>query len=150
MGYRVGHLALFVSDLRAGEAFYQRTFDMEVLFREAEMDDGTWHTLRPGTDWDDAAEAGVEIRMVALQRDGFTLPIFVGRPQPGTVLEIGVAVPLEEIEGISARLPDSATRLRQECGDLIFEDPFGFRWHIDGSDEGFLSNGEIAGRWLDI
>ena len=150
MGYTFGHLALFVMDLRAAEGFYQQTFGMEVLFREAEGEDGYWYTLRPGKDWDDAEKAGVEIRMVALQRDDVRLPIFRGEPQPGTVLEIGVAVPAQEIEAISSRLPEDATRLPHEHGDLFFSDPFGYTWHINSDTEGFLSNGEVTGHWLDI
>ena len=150
MGYDLGHLALFVTDLRAGEDFYRQAFGMEVLFREVETEEGSWYTLRPGTGWEDAERAGVEVQMVALQRDDFTLPIFRGRPQQGTVLEIGVLVQPDEIEAISARLPASATRLRHEYDDLFFEDPFGFRWHVNASNEGFRSNGEIAGAWLDL
>ncbi len=150
MGYRFGHLALFVTDLRTAEVFYQQTFGMEVLFREAEAEDGYWYTLRSGKGWEDAEEAGVEIAMVALQRDNVTLPIFRGEPQPGTILEIGLAVPSEEIEAISSRLPETATRLPHEYQDLFFSDPFGYTWHINAETEGFLSNGEIAGHWLDI
>lgn len=150
MGYTFGHLALFVTDLRAAEVFYQQAFGMDVLFREAEGQNDDWYTLPPGRGWDDAQKAGVEIGMVALRRDNFTLPIFRGEPQPGTILEIGVAVPPEEIEAIRSRLPQSATRLRHEYDDLFFEDPFGFTWHINASSEGFLSNGEIVGHWLDI
>ncbi len=111
MSYRFGHVALFVTDLQAAEAFYQETFGMEVLFREAEGDDGYWYTLPPGKGWEDAEGAGVETGMVALQRDELNLPIFRGKPKFGTVLEIGIAVPTEEIEAISSGLPESATRL---------------------------------------
>jgi catechol 2,3-dioxygenase-like lactoylglutathione lyase family enzyme len=150
MGYTFGHIALFVSDLRAAEVFYQQAFDMDVLFREAEGEGGYWGTLPPGTGWDDAEQAGVEVGMVALRRDEFTLPIFHGEPHSGTVLEIGVSMSPEEIEAISDRLPEGATRLTHEHGDLFFADPFGFTCHVYATSERFLGNGEIAGHWLDV
>ena len=150
MSYSFGHLALFVSDLREAEAFYVRTFGMEVLFREAEREDGTWGTLPAGKAWDAATAAGVEIGMVALRRDQFVLPIFPGRSQSGAVLEIGIIVPPQEIDVIRGHLTEEAVIRRHEHGGLIFEDPFGFVWHINGTGDGFLSNGEIAGHWLDL
>ena len=150
MGYAFGHLALFVSDLQGAEAFYRQVFGLEVLFREAEGEDGFWYTLPHGTNWVDAERLGREVGMVALHRDDVILPIFHGSPQRGTVLEIGVTVPQEEIEAISTRLPDGATRLGHEYGDLMFSDPFGYTLHINSASDGYLSNGEAAGRWLEI
>ena len=150
MAYSFGHLALFVHDLHQEEAFYRQAFGLEVLFREAEGEDGTWGTLPAGKGWEEADAAGIEIGMVALGRDGFVLPLFPGRPPPGAILEIGIVVPPEEIEPIRSRLPDGAVIRRHEYDDLIFEDPFGFVWHVNGSDDGFLSNGEIAGQWVDL
>jgi len=150
MSYSFGHLALFVDDLRQAEAFYRQTFGLEVMFREAIDEDGVWGTLPTGQGWDSADEAAIEIGMVALGRDRLVLPIFAGRPSKGTILEIGVSTSPEEIEAIRSRLPAEAVVQSHEHHDLIFEDPFGFTWHINGTDDGFLSNGEIAGHWLNL
>ena len=47
------YVALYVPDLRAAESFYHEAFAMDLLFRESEREDGTWHTLRANLDWDD-------------------------------------------------------------------------------------------------
>ncbi|MGI9609808.1 MAG: hypothetical protein ACR2NL_05900, partial [Acidimicrobiia bacterium] len=114
-----------------------------------EAEDGSWHTLLDGAGWADAERVGAKVSMVALRRDDITLPVFEGSPQPGTVLEIGVTVPAEEVEAIRARLPEGASLLSHEYDDLIFSDPFGYTWHIETAESGFLSNGEIAGHWLE-
>lgn len=150
MSHDFRHLALYVNDLRKAEDFYCNVFGMEVLFREVETSDGEWYTLRLGTGWDDAVVAGVEIAMVVLQRDGFTLAVFEGEPQPGAVVEIGMSVATDEVDKIDRRLPDDATRLRHEHREVYFADPFGFRWNVTPTGTRFMSNAEIDGRWLDI
>lgn len=145
----LGHVALFVADLRAAEAFYQRAFGLEVLFREVETDDGTF-TLREGRGWDEAHAAGVDIGVVFLHRDQFLLPIFAGDPQPGTVLEVGITASPTQIDAVRAQLPEEATLLPHEYGDLYFADPFGYTWHLYSASEKLLSNGELSGAWLDL
>lgn len=150
MSFAVSHLALFVSDLRAAESFYGHLFGMELLFRETEGENDHWWTLPPDKGWEEAEAAGVSIDMVALHREGFTLPLFQGNPQQGTVLEIGVAMPIETIEEIRSRFTEDVTVLAHEYGDLYFVDPFGYRWHAVPAGEPFESNGVGAGRWLQI
>jgi catechol 2,3-dioxygenase-like lactoylglutathione lyase family enzyme len=150
MSHDFHHLAMYVNDLRKAEDFYRDVFGMGVLFREVETSDGEWYTLRSGTGWDEAEAAGVEIAMVALQRDGFTLAVFEGEPQPGTVVEIGISVATDEVDEIDRRLPDDATRLHHEHGEVYFADPFGFRWNVTPMGTRFMSNAEIDSRWLDI
>jgi catechol 2,3-dioxygenase-like lactoylglutathione lyase family enzyme len=150
MSHDFRHLALYVSDLRKAETFYRDVFGMEVLFREVETSSDDWYTLRPDDGWEEAEAAGVEIAMVALQRDDFTLAIFPGEPRPGTVVEIGITVALDEVEEIDRRLPDEATRIRHEHGDVYFADPFGFRWNVTCTGTRFVSNAEIDGRWLEL
>lgn len=36
----VSHIALFVTDLQVAEKFYQNLFDMELIGREVEKEDG--------------------------------------------------------------------------------------------------------------
>jgi len=147
--YALNHIALFVPDLRATEVFYQQVFDMEVLFREASMDDGDY-TLPAGTGWEEANQAGIEISVVFLGRGGFVQPIFAGDPQPGTVLEIGITASQEEIDAVRNRLPDDGALLPHPHGDCSFADPFGFTWHLYPPSETLLSNGELSGAWLDL
>lgn len=150
MAHDFRHLALYVNDLRRAETFYRGVFAMEVLFREVETPEGEWYTLRPDEGWEEAEAVGVDIAMVALQRDDFTLAVFHGEPQPGTVVEIGITVALDEVEEIERRLPEDATRIRHEHGEVYFADPFGFRWNVTPTGTRFVSNAEIDGRWLEL
>jgi catechol 2,3-dioxygenase-like lactoylglutathione lyase family enzyme len=142
------YVALHVPDLRAAESFYRDTFAMDPLFRESERE-GTWHTLRAGIDWDDAQASGLFVGMVALRRDAFVLALFHGHPAPGTVFELCVGLPSEELGSVAKRLPPTATVIESRPDSLRFEDPFGFRWAVQGDDATFRSSGEIAGRWID-
>jgi catechol 2,3-dioxygenase-like lactoylglutathione lyase family enzyme len=142
------YIALHVPDLRAAEGFYREAFAMDLLFREGELEGGTWHTLRPDLAWDDADARGIGVDMVALRRDAFVLALFRGTPAPGTLFEICLGVVPEEADAIRARLGKEATLLESAPGWLRFEDPFGFRWAVQRHDAAFRSSGEIAGRWI--
>ena len=142
------YVALHVPDLRAAEGFYREAFAMDLLFRESEHEDGTWHTLRADLDWDDADARGIDVDMVALRRDTLVLALFHGTPAPGTLFEICVGVTLDEADAIRARLVDEATVLESAAGWLRFRDPFGFRWAVQPHDAAFRSSGDIAGRWI--
>jgi hypothetical protein len=146
----IGHLALFVNNLRAAETFYRHIFDMQLIMREAPKEDGLWYTLHPAKGWEDAEVAGIDLAMVALKHEGFVLALFQGRPSPEeTVLEIGLIMKPDEIAAVRKRLPDSIDRIYHP-DDFIFHDPFGYRWHLWLEDNEFLSNGESSGRWLEI
>lgn len=67
----IRHIALVVPDLRAAEGYYQWVFDMELIGREAELDDGLWYTLPFDKGWDDAEAAGVALGMLALRKGDF-------------------------------------------------------------------------------
>jgi catechol 2,3-dioxygenase-like lactoylglutathione lyase family enzyme len=143
------HVAIFVSDLRTAEAFYHRVLAMDVLFRESDVG-GVWYALPSDKGWDDAEQAGVELAMSALRRDGFVLALFRGSPQPGTVREICFALAGDEIEAIAARLQEEAIVPEREHHWLRFDDPFGFRWTFQEAHVPFRSSGEIADRWLEV
>jgi catechol 2,3-dioxygenase-like lactoylglutathione lyase family enzyme len=143
------YVALHVPDLRAAESFYCEAFAMDPLFRESEREDGTWHTLRANLDWDDVHARGLVVHMVALRRDAFVLALFRGEPAPGTVFELCVGLSPEEVGSVAERLPPTATVIESRPDGLRFEDPFGFRWAVQGDDATFRSSGEIAGRWID-
>jgi catechol 2,3-dioxygenase-like lactoylglutathione lyase family enzyme len=142
------YVALHVPDLRAAEGFYREAFAMDLLFRESEREDGTWHTLRAGLGWDEADAHEIGVDMVALRRHAFVLVLFRGTPAPGTLFEICVGVQSEDTDAIRARLGREATVLESAPGWLRFEDPFGFRWAVQRHDASFRSSGEIAGRWI--
>jgi catechol 2,3-dioxygenase-like lactoylglutathione lyase family enzyme len=143
------YIALHVPDLRSAEHFYRRAFGMEVQFREAERD-GVWWTLSADTGWEAANAAGVEPGMVALRRDDLVLALFLGTPRLGTVYEICLGLPSDEVEGLVSRVADDVSILEREDGFVRFEDPFGFRWVLQEHGAAFRSSGEIAGRWLDV
>lgn len=145
------YIALFVHDLRAAEDFYRRFFEMELLFREGRVD-GEWATLPADKGWDDAEAAGVELGMVALRREEFVLPLFQGAPAPGTVYEICIGLPVQEIEIACARLTiEGLSPGRHVEGRLLqFNDPFGYRWSLTPPRAPFLGSAEIAGRWLEV
>jgi len=147
----VNHIALFVPDLRQAETFYQGVFGMQLLMRETELDDHLWYTLPPDKGWDDALAAGITLRMVALKRDNFILALFQGKPVPkDTALETGITMAAGEIAAVHDRLPNTVEIVHHEYGDLMFDDPFGYRWHVWPSGREFRSNGESSGRWLAI
>ncbi len=146
---RVKYVALFVPDLRAAEAFYAGVFGLALRLREAEVD-GVWRTLPPGKDWADAEAAGIELRMVALERDGFVLALFRGSPAPGTLHELSIGLAPEELATLRERLPASADVFEERPDCVRFRDPFGFRWQVQAPDAEFRSSGEIAGRWLEL
>lgn len=100
--------------------------------------------------WEDAIDAGIELKMVALKRDNFVLPLFQGNPAPkDTVLEIGIVMTAEEAAALLDRLPDTLTFAKHHS-DIMFDDPLGYRWHIWPVGREFNSNGEGAGRWLEL
>ena len=73
MNCSLRHIALFVPDLRAAERYYRSVFDMELIGREAELEDGLWYTLPFDKGWDEAESAGIELGMVGLRKDEFAL-----------------------------------------------------------------------------
>ena len=145
------HIALFVPDLRAAEAFYGRVLGMDLLFRESDVDgEESWYALPPGKGWEDAERAGIELAMVALKRDEFVLALFRGAPKPGTVSEICFGLAADEIETVRASLQEEAITPEHGKHWLRFDDPFGFRWTVQEPHIVFKSSGEIAERWLAI
>ena len=73
MANSVRHIALVVPDLREAEEYYQSLFGMELIGREAELEDGLSYTLSFDKGWDDAQAAGIELGMVALRKGEIVL-----------------------------------------------------------------------------
>lgn len=147
----IRHIALFVPELREAEAFYKTVFGLKILMREAQLDDSKWYTLPPDKGWDDAEAAGIDLVMVALKRDAFILALFQGKPHPEvTIMEIGISMAAEEIAAILDRLPEAGELVESQSDDLMFIDPYGYRWHLWPVGVAFQSNGEGDGRWLEV
>ena len=89
MGGSIRHIALFVPDLREAEEYYQSLFGMELIGREAELEDGLWYTLPLDKSWDDAEAAGIELGMLALRKGEIVLALFSGDAPQGQVFAIG-------------------------------------------------------------
>lgn len=142
---RYSHVALYADDLRAAEDFYSRVFAAHVLFREVCGADGLWRALPPASGWDDAARAGVEIDMVALERDEIVFPIFAGRTVPRI---IGLEVADEELAEMHGRLSPEAEIVAATEQQLVFTDPFDVEWQVRKTGVDFRSSGEIHGRWV--
>jgi catechol 2,3-dioxygenase-like lactoylglutathione lyase family enzyme len=142
------YLAILVPDLGAAEAFYTRAFDLELRFRESKQGDESWYTIRGDLGWDEIAQQGISVDMVALGREEFVLALFQGSPREGTLYEICVAVEAAEVEATRGRLPDHVVVEESAPRWLRFVDPFGFRWAVRDRDVPFRSSGEIAKRWI--
>lgn len=144
------HIALYVPDLQQAEAYYQSLFDMELIGREAELEDGLWYTLPFDKDWDDARNAGIELGMLALRKGDIVLALFSGDAPQGQVYAIGLTLPEEEIARIRSRLPANAEVGMDEPGSLGFRDPYRIVWQISVPGRDFRTSGDYAGRWLEL
>jgi hypothetical protein len=79
------------------------------------------------------------------------LPLFQGAPSPGTVMEVCLGLPFEQIEAVRARLPAEGLTPRDHVEGLLHsDDPFGYLWTLMPPHVPFLSNGDLAGRWLEV
>ncbi len=93
----VSHIALVVPDLQEAERFYQNLFDMELIGRELEKEDGLGYTLPFNKGWEDARTAGAVLDMTALRKGSFVLALFRGTKPPGQVYVIGLGTAKKEI-----------------------------------------------------
>ncbi len=143
-------IALFVADLRRAEDYYRSVFDMALIGREAVQPDGLWYTLPGDKSWDDAEAAGIELGMLALRKDECVLALFRGAAPTGQVNVIGLSMPLAEIAGVRARLPNG-TLVSEAAPDRVeFQDPYQITWQISLRGNEFRTAGDFAGRWLKL
>ena len=143
------HIAVFVSNLRSAEHYYQSVFDMELIGREVELSDGLWYTLPFDKGWDQADAAAIELGMLALRKDEFVLALFRGDAPPGQVYVIGLKMPDDEIAKVRARLPRDAQISEAAPDYLEFRDPYQITWQIMLSSK-FSTSGIFANRWLKL
>ncbi len=146
----IRHIAIVVPDLRQAEAYYQTLFDMELIGREAEMEDGLWYSLPLDKGWDDVQAAGIELGMLALRKGHIVLALFLGEATPGQIYAIGLTLPPEEIARIRSRLPSDAEVWMDEPNSLGFRDLNQIIWQISVPGREFRTSGDYAGRWLEL
>jgi catechol 2,3-dioxygenase-like lactoylglutathione lyase family enzyme len=145
----VSHIALFVPDLRVAERFYSDLFDMALIGREVEREDGLWYTLPFDKGWEDAEAAGVVLGMTALRNGGFVLALFRGTNPPGQVFAIGLSASQEDIEAIHDRLQTGVEIEVFQPDRLEFVDPYHITWQI-AVEPTFRTAGDFADRWIAI
>jgi catechol 2,3-dioxygenase-like lactoylglutathione lyase family enzyme len=144
------HIAMVVPDLREAEEYYRTLFGMELIGREAELEDGQWYTLPRNKDWDDAESAGIEIGMLALRTGDIVLAFFPGPESPGQVYAIGLAMDRQQVAGVRNRLPAEAEVLMDHPEQFNFRDRYGISWQLVPPGQEFLMNGDASGRWLQL
>ena len=146
----VRHIALVVPDLPEAEAYYQSLFQMALIGREAEQEDGEWYTLPHDKSWDDAEAAGIKIDMLALRKGGIVLALFQGPDISGQVYAIGLAMPRERVDEVRKQVPPGAEVTRDRDGYFNFRDRYGILWQLMPPGDEFLMNGDVSGRWLEV
>ena len=144
----IRHIALLVPDLRAAEEYYQVVFEMEVIGREALLEDGLWYTLPFDKGWDDAEAAAIDLGMLALRKGDFVLAILRGNAVYGQMYAVGLAMPVEEIAGIRVRLTEDTEVMEEGHAFLTFRDPYQIIWQISVPGDEFRTAGDFADRWL--
>jgi catechol 2,3-dioxygenase-like lactoylglutathione lyase family enzyme len=149
MNCSLRHVAFFVPNLRAAERYYQTVFAMELIGREAELEDGLGYTLPFDKGWDEAEAAGIELGMLALRKGEMVLALFRGDAPGGQVFAIGLRMPADEIAMVRTRLPKDAGVTADRPDYLEFHDPYQIMWQISVRDE-FRTPGDFADRWLQL
>lgn len=144
------HIALVVPDLQEAEEYYRSLFQMELIGREAELQDGQWYTLPADKGWEEAAAAGIELGMLALRKGDIVLAFFPGQQPSGQVFAVGMAMPQAEISAVRNRLPANVEVILDHSRQFSFRDRYGIRWQLVPPGEEFLMNGETDGRWLEV
>ncbi len=147
---RLRHLALLVPDVRAAESYYQPLFELQLIGREARLDDGLWYTLPFDKGWEDADAAGIALSFVALRRGAFVLALVKGDAPPGQVIAIGLTMSQEEIAGMRARLPPDADVTDDRPDVLAFRDRYLIAWQLSLPGDEFSTAGVFASRWIDL
>jgi catechol 2,3-dioxygenase-like lactoylglutathione lyase family enzyme len=145
----VSHIALFVPNLQEAEKFYKDLFEMELIGREIEKEDGLWYTLPFDKGWEDAEAAGMDLGMSALRKGKFVLALFSGSNPPGQVFAIGLSATEEEIKAIHERLAPDIKIEEFQPDRLEFLDPYRITWQI-AVESTFRTAGDFANRWLVI
>lgn len=143
-------IAITVHDLKKAEQFYREVFDMEIIGREAMLEDGLWYTLPFDKGWNEADSEAIDLGMIALRKNNIVLVLFRGEPAYGQIYAIGLSLPAEEIARVKLRLTDEVEETEASSTYLSFRDPYQITWQISEPGVEFRTAGDFAGRWLKI
>jgi catechol 2,3-dioxygenase-like lactoylglutathione lyase family enzyme len=150
MDHYIRHIALVVPDLRGAEQYYQSLLQMELIGREAQLDDGQWYTLPYDKGWEEAQAAGIELGMLALRKGDIVLALFPGPAPSGQVFAIGLAMPQEQVAEIRKRVPPETEVVFDQSEQFNFIDRYGIMWQLVPPGDQFLMNGDTDDRWLEV
>jgi catechol 2,3-dioxygenase-like lactoylglutathione lyase family enzyme len=145
----VRHIALFVPDLQEAERFYNDLFEMDLIGREIEKEDGLGYTLPFDKSWENLKTAGVVLDMTALRKGEFVLALFRGMKPLGQVFAIGLSTSKKDIKAIHDRLQTEIKIEVIQPDRLEFIDPYHITWQI-AVDPTFRTAGDSANRWINI
>jgi catechol 2,3-dioxygenase-like lactoylglutathione lyase family enzyme len=145
----VSHVALFVPDLQEAEKFYRDLFDMELIGREIEKENGLWYTLPFNKGWEDAKAGGIDLDMTALRKGNVVLALFRGTNPPGQVYVIGLNATEEDIKTIHKKLSPDIEIEEFQTDRLEFIDPYRITWQI-AVEPVFHTSGDFTNRWIII
>jgi catechol 2,3-dioxygenase-like lactoylglutathione lyase family enzyme len=145
----VSHIALFVPDLQEAEKFYMNLFDMELIGREIEKENGLWFTLPFNKGWEDAKAAGIDLDMNALRNGNFVLALFRGDNPSGQVYVIGLNATQEDIKTIHKKISSNVEIEDFQADRLEFIDPYHITWQI-AVEPVFRTSGDFTNRWIII
>lgn len=143
----VSHIALFVPNLQEAEKYYMNLFDMELIGREIENENGLWSTLPFNKGWEDAIASGIDLDMTALRKGNFVLALFRGTNPPGQVNVIGLNATKEEIKTIHKKLSPDIESEEFQADRLEFIDLYRITWQI-AIDPVFRTSGDFTNRWI--
>ena len=150
MSVSLDFIALYVTNLKEAEEYYRSLFGMDVITREAPMEDGVWYALPPDKGWADLDKAGIELGMLALRKDDLVLALFAGEPKPGQIFTIGLSMTADEMDKLHSRLPKKQVATYKEGKMLHFDDKFRLHWQIYLAPHHFQSAGITRGNWMNL
>ena len=143
------HTAIFVPDLQEAERFYKDLFEMELIGREIDKEDGLGYTLPFDKGWEDVKAAGLVLDMTALKKGKFILALFRGTKPPGQVFAVGLSTSKKDIKTIHNKLQTDIKIEVFQPDRLEFIDPYHITWQI-AVEPTFRTAGDFANRWIII
>lgn len=129
----VHHLVLLVDDVPDGESYYRELFNLEVLFREAALDDEPG-TVPENVTWNEALNRGVTPYMSFLGRDEFYMAVASAAAQQGTgrLDHIALAVDDRAFDVITERADSLGCDVEENAPHhRIFTDRYDVEWELN-------------------
>lgn len=129
----VHHVVLLVDDVPDGESYYRELFNIDVLFREAALDDEPG-TVPEDVTWEEALERGVRPYMSFLGRDEFYMAVASADGQRGTgrLDHIALAVDDDAFDEIPERADSLDCHVDQNAPHhRTFIDRYDVEWELN-------------------